>query len=272
MQVTTRHASWKELLGPSAPGSHYLQIYDSEDFLAAAVAHFAAEGLRRGEAVLLTPAADHAARIRRELSASGIDTEAALRSGQLTEVGAEQGLQSIMKDGMPDPERFDAVAGEVLMKARADARFSGVRWWGELTGVLAREGNRAAGLAAEDLGDALVRKHGATLFCSHLCDRFSPLQYDELHEVCCRHSHVIPAEDYARHRQVVNRAIADVLGPIDGSALQSLLSWTGLSCDMPSSQALLFWLRDAMPEHFEAILFRARAYHDASATPAVPAT
>jgi hypothetical protein len=262
MQGTTRHASWKELLAPSVPGAHYLQIYDSDEFLATAVAHFAAEGLRRGEAVLLTPTAEHLSRIRRQLGAQGADVESALRCGQLTEIDAERAVQSVLKDGMPDPALFDGLAGAILAKVRADARFAGVRWWGEMTGVLSRGGNPKAGLAAEDLGDALVKKHGVMLFCSHACDRFCAPSYDELRDVCCKHSHVIPAEDYAWHRQVVNRAIAEVLGPIHGSALQSLVSWQGPSCDMPSSQALLFWLRDAMPEHFDAILARARAYHD----------
>lgn len=257
-----RHASWKELLAPSAPGAHYLQIYDSDEFLASAVAHFAAEGLHRGEAVFLTPTAEHLRCIRRRLEMQGIDVESAVRSGQLTELDAGHALRSVLKDGMPDPELFDELAGALLAKVRADSRFAGVRWWGEMTGLLSRMGNPAAGLAAEDLGDALVKKHGAMLFCSHACDRFCAPSYDELREVCCKHSHVIPAEDYAWHRQVVNRAIAEVLGPIHGSALQSLVSWQGPPCDMPSSQALLFWLREAMPEHFDAILACARAHHD----------
>ena len=74
------------------------------------------------------------------------------------------------------------------------------------------------------------------------------------------HSHVIPAEDYARHRQAVNRAIAEVVGDIKGTLLQSLNSWRGLACDLPSSQAVLFWLRETLPEKFEAVLVRARAY------------
>lgn len=264
MQGTPRHVSWKELLGPSSPGSHYVQLYDREEFLAQAVAHFTAEGLARGEAVVLTPMAEHVAGIRRELAARGIDADAALRSGQLSLGTAQDGVLRILgDDGMPDPARFKAVAGGAVARARADSRFREVRWWGEMTGFMLRAGNRAAGLAAEGLADALAKEDGVTLFCSHQCDRFSVSHYDDLHEVCCRHSHVIPAEDYAWHRQVVNRAIADVLGAIDGSALQSLVSWNGLPCDMPSSQALLFWLREAMPHRFDAILARARAHHDA---------
>ena len=39
-----------------------------------------------------------------------------------------------------------------------------------------------------------------------------------------------------------------------------LLSWKGLGCDLPSSQALLFWIREAMPEQFQAVLSRVKAH------------
>ena len=58
----------------------------------------------------------------------------------------------------------------------------------------------------------------------------------------------------------MNRAIAEVVGEIRGTLLQSLTSWKGLTCDLPSSQELLFWLREAVPERFDAVLERARTY------------
>jgi hypothetical protein len=78
--------------------------------------------------------------------------------------------------------------------------------------------------------------------------------------MCCAHTHVIPAEDYVRHRLAVNRAIAEIIGEIEGPLLQSLLSWNGLSCDLPTSQALLFWVRETLPEQFPPVLARAKAY------------
>jgi hypothetical protein len=44
MQGQKGHASWQELLASPAPGTHILQIYDNDEFLASAVAFFAAEG------------------------------------------------------------------------------------------------------------------------------------------------------------------------------------------------------------------------------------
>jgi hypothetical protein len=78
---------------------------------------------------------------------------------------------------------------------------------------------------------------------------------------------VIPADDYVRHRLTVNQAIADVVGDIKGPMLQSLVSWSGAPSLMPSSQALLLWIKDHMPNQFEAVLVRARELDLAGAQP-----
>lgn len=260
MQGNTRHASWRELLAAPAPTSHIVQIYDRDDFLAAGVALFAAEGLRRGEAVLLAGTRTHLRGVRQALVSNGIDAEAAARQGQLSIWDVHEVLQAVVVDGSLDVQRFETLAGEAL-KSAADARFSGVRWWGEISNVLNLRGHAQDALRAEDLAGAVARKHGVTVLCSYLLDRFDPQGYEGmLRDVCAKHSHVIPAEDYVRHRLAVNRAVAEVVGDIKGPLLQSLLSWKGLSCDLPSSQALLFWIREALPEHFQDVLSRAKAY------------
>ncbi len=260
-QSTTRHASWRELLASPASASHIVQIYDSEDFLAAAVSVFAAEGLRRGEGVLLTGTRAHLAGVRRNLGARGVDADAALREGRLALSEAHGAIGAILSDGAVSPARFHAAFGQALAKAEVDPRFSGVRWWGEVSNVLQLQGDARAALLADQLADEMAKKHGVTIFCSYLVDRFDVQAYDGLlRDVCGVHSHVIPAEDYVRHRLAVNRAIAEVVGEIKGPLLQSLLSWKGLACDLPSSQALLFWVRDTLPEQFQAVLSRAKAY------------
>jgi MEDS: MEthanogen/methylotroph, DcmR Sensory domain len=256
-----RHASWQELLASPAPASHIVQIYDNDDFVASGVALFAAEGLRRGEAVLLTGTEAHLRAVRRELLAKDVDYDAAVGRAQLSTHDVRKAVEAVLARGMPDPARFEALLGATVAKARADTRFSGVRSWGETSNFLHLEGNPEAALALETLGDAAVRKHGITALCSFLYDRFDPEGYDGiLRDVCCKHSHVIPAEDYVRHRLAVNRAIADIVGEIKGPLLQSLLSWKGPACDLPSSQALLFWLRDTLPEQFHNVLARVKAY------------
>jgi len=238
--------SWKSVLANPARASHILQIYDSDDFVAAAVAHFAAEGLKNGEAVVLTGTKQHLAGIDRELRSLGVE----LRSSQLLREDVHEALA-----------RASPVSS--LEEVVADPRFTGVRWWGEITNALCQRGEHEAGLAAERQGDAAAREHGATVFCSYLTDKFDPRSYDStLMSLCCLHSHVIPAQDYVLHRRAVNRAVSEVVGDIKGTLLQSLHSWKGMTCDLPSSQALLFWLRDTLPDQFEAVLSRARAYQE----------
>jgi hypothetical protein len=262
MQVSkTRHASWQELLAAPPPASHVVQICDSSDFLVAGVTLFATEGLRAGQAVLLFGTQAHLLAVHRALAAAGADPDAALRAGQLSVSDAHEAVAAVMVDGRLDPARVDAVAGGTLRKLKADARFTGVRWWGEVSNLMHAQGDTQAALAAEALADALTKRLGARLLCSYCLDKFDADAYDGvLKDVCAQHSHAIPTADYVRHRLAVNRAVAEVIGDIKGPLLQSLLSWKGLGCDLPSSQALLFWLREAMPEKFRDVLSRAKAY------------
>ena len=257
------YSSWRQLLAAPASASHIVQLYDSDPFLERAVAHFTAEGLQRGEAVLLTGTAAHLAGIRRELALAGVDAEAASRNGQLLPTDVEQALTKVAPGGRLDEAGFECALSDALGQAAGGGRFSGARWWGEITNTLHHRGFAAAGLAAEHLANAAAKRHGIAILCSFQCDKFSPGGYDDegaLKEMCCVHSHVIPAEDYVRHRLAVNRAITEVLGDVRGTLLQSLASWQGIPADLPSSQALLFWVRDAAPQHFDSVLERARAY------------
>ncbi len=260
-QSKSQHASWQELLSSPAPASHVVQICDCDDFLVAGVALFAGEGLRQGDAVVLTGTQAHLRGVHRALDSAGVDADAAMHRGQLTFSDVHDSVVAVMRAGRLDAARFESLAGEALARLRADARFAGVRWWGEMSNLMHEQGNTADALAAEDLADGIARQHGVRLFCSYRLDRFDPAGYDGiLRDVCCKHSHVIPADDYVRHRIAVNRAIAEVIGEIKGPLLQSLLSWRGLECDQPSSQALLFWAREAMPEHFPEVLSRVRRH------------
>jgi hypothetical protein len=258
----TRHASWQELLASPVPASHIVQLCDSDDFLASAVALFGGEGLRAGEAVVLIGTGDHQRAVHRALVSNGVDPDAAVRRGQLTVIDVHEVVAAVLVDGRLDGARLEALAGDTLAKLRGDVRFSGVRCWGEISNVMCSQGNTRAALAAEDVADRIGKRHGVCIFCSQHLDRFDPAGYDGiLSELCARHTHAIPADDYVRHRIAVNRAVAEVIGEIRGPLLQSLLSWQGLGCELPSSQALLFWLREAMPEDFPALLAKAREHH-----------
>jgi hypothetical protein len=267
-ELRIRHTSWRELLSAPGRGSHVLQLYDSHDFLAVAVAHFATEGLRGGEAVMLSGTAQHLEGVRAALARNGVDAGAALRSGQLALSDVNEALDALTASGPLERAAFDAIVDDVCGRMHADRRFGGFRWWAEYANTVHLRGDEKTSLLIEDWAGAAAARHGTAIFCSALCDRFDARGYDGiLRELCCSHTHVVPAEDYVVHRLAVNRAIADVIGEMKGSVLQSLASWKGLACELPSSQALLFWLRESMPEQFGAVLERARAIQPQEVSP-----
>ena len=152
---------------------------------------------------------------------------------------------------------------ELLAEPGEDGHTGGtyprVRWWGEMVNVLYVNGNPRGSNRLEELFDEVAHEESIAIFCSFLMDKFDPKIYEEAFgNVCRTHSHVIPADDYVLHRLIVNRAVAEVVGEFRGPQLQSLISWQGAPSLMPSSQALLLWVREKMPEHFEQVLARAR--------------
>lgn len=251
--------SWRKLLADPGEDGHIVQLYQDDDFYGEAISHFAAEGLVRGESIILVATKPHWENIVRRLRGKGFDVEALFRDGQLTLLDADGTLPIFMNGTHPEGKIFKPLAKQTIAKARAGGKFPRVRWWGEMVNVLYVDGNTRGSHRLEELFDEVAHEESIAIFCSFLMDKFDPKIYEEAFgNVCRTHSHVIPCDDYVRHRLTVNRAIAEVIGDIKGPVLQSIVSWRGASSLMPSSQALLLWLRDHMPEHFEAVLTRAR--------------
>jgi hypothetical protein len=251
--------SWRRLLADPGENGHIVQLYQDDDFYGEAISHFAAEGLIRGESIILVATAPHWKNISARLQGKGFDTEALFRQGQLTLLDADATLPKFMAGNRPDGGIFKPLAKQVIAQARAGGKFPRVRWWGEMVNVLYVDGNRRGSNELEQFFDEVAHEESIAIFCSFLMDKFDPDIYDEVFgNVCRTHSHVIPANDYVQHRLTVNRAIAEVIGQIQGPLLQSLVSWHEAPARMPSSQAVLLWLKEHMPEHFRPVLARAR--------------
>lgn len=267
--VNAKHAtSWRKLLSEPGENGHIVQLYQDDDFYGEAISHFAAEGIAKGESIILVATEPHWKNISGRLRGKGFNLEELFRQGQLTLLDADATLPKFMVAGLPDGDLFKPLAKQTIAKARAGGKYPRVRWWGEMVNVLYVDGNPRASHRLEQLFDEVAREESIAIFCSFLMDKFDPKVYEEVFgNVCTTHSHVIPVDDYAQHRVTVNRAIEDVIGNVRGSLLQSLVAWKNAPTHMPSSQALLLWVREKMPEHFAPVLARARELELQAARP-----
>ena len=253
---------WKELLANPAPNGHLVQLYQDVDFCAEAISHFSAAGIEKGESVVIVATAPNWARVANRLIGKGFNSADLLRQGQLILIDAEVALGTFLVDEMPDPDAFKAFATSTIKQARADGKFERVRWWGEMVNLLYVAGNQSGSTRLDELFDGVGNEQSIAILHSFLMDKYDPTIYDRTFNALCRiHEHVIPAEDYALHRTVVDRVVSEIIGPIDGPLLRSLVSWAHAhTVGMPTSQSILLWVKDAVPAKFDEVLARARMY------------
>jgi hypothetical protein len=245
---------------------HIVQLYQDEQFLNRAVCRFAAAALAHGEGVILVPTAAHWDAFCPRLEAEGVDIKAAQAQGQLTVVDADELLPQFMGEKMPDAPVFLGLAGEVVAQARGRNRYPKVRWWGEMVNVLWERGNVTASMALEDLFDQLAHEEEIAIFCSFLMDNFDGEVHTRmLPRLGENHSHLIPVENYARLERAVADALREVVGTVEASVLENkLLEDYAPPFKMPSSQALLFALRQVVPDVADAVLRRSGALYRTS--------
>ena len=265
-QTGDNQEPWRGLLHNAGPQEHIVQLYQDEEFLNRAVCRFAAAALAHGEGVILVPTAAHWEAFCPRLEAEGVDINDALSQGQLTVVDADELLPRFMGEQMPDAPVFLGLAGEVVARARSGDRYPKVRWWGEMVNVLWERGNAIASMALEDLFDQLAHEQEIAIFCSFLMDNFDGEVHTRmLPRLAQNHSHLIPVENYFRLERAVADALRDVVGPVEASVLEKkLLEQYRPPFAMPSSEALLFALRQVIPGVADAVLQRSGTLYRAS--------
>jgi hypothetical protein len=184
-------APWNDLLAEPLVREHFVQVYRDGDALAEEVALFLGVGFGKGEAAVVVATPGHLEAIERCLERAGHGVADLLRFGQLVRIDAATLLSRFMVDGLPDPARFKAAAGEALEQARQAGRFRRVRIYGEMVDLLWRDNLRAA-VRLESLWNELLATRPATLFCAYGVGRGAP---ERLHPaLCALHAHLIPLE------------------------------------------------------------------------------
>ena len=186
------HTAWTAL----KESEHFVQFYEADDFLLDSLTDFVRAGLAAGDACIIVATPAHRAGLGERLHTSGVAVTAAVASGQFVLLDAAETLLQFMVDGSPEPGRFAAVIGDIIVRAAEGQR--GVRIFGEMVALLWAEHNHAAALRLEELWNQLLQTHACTLFCAYPMSGFAGEALAEpLGHVCAGHARVIPAESYA---------------------------------------------------------------------------
>ncbi|HEU4391972.1 MAG TPA: PAS domain S-box protein [Blastocatellia bacterium] len=173
-----------------------VQFYESDLFLRESVADFVTTGLRAGETCVVVATPAHLQSFEERFAAEGYDIASLSASGQYLSLDAVETLSTLMADGSPDPKIFSDVIGGMI--TRAGNRGVQLRIFGEMAGILWREGQYAAAIRLEALWNRLRESHRFHLLCACpiTCNASDP-PMEALDTLCAEHSQVIPGESYA---------------------------------------------------------------------------
>ncbi|HEX7317998.1 MAG TPA: ATP-binding protein [Pyrinomonadaceae bacterium] len=174
---------------------HFVQFYESDEFLLGSLGGYVGAGLAGGEACVVVATGARRAGLDAHLRARGHDTRAARMRGQFFSLDAAETLSKLMVGGAPAPSRFEEiVAGLVERAGMGDRR---VRIFGEMVALLWAEGNRDATIRLEGLWNGFLKRRPFQLFCAYPLTHFgADPQSGPLGQVCAEHTRVIPAESY----------------------------------------------------------------------------
>lgn len=168
-------ASWDELLDRADGGEHLVQLYGEDvRLLAGHVSRYLAEGVRRGDGLVVIATPEHATAIRGQLGEGDPAVSAAVGSGRLLFLDARETLDRFLVNGEPDGARFEQVVAGVLRDVRARSSTGRVRAFGEMVGLLWEAGRPDSATALEQYWNGLLDDGSFSLLCAYPLDVFSP--------------------------------------------------------------------------------------------------
>ncbi|HEX4072444.1 MAG TPA: ATP-binding protein [Planctomycetaceae bacterium] len=183
---------WSEM----GEDEHFVQFYESDDFLVTSVSGFVGAALREGNASVIIATAPHGEAIQHALGTAGVDVDEAVATGRFVILDAAETLSRIVVDGAPDPERVrDLVGGMMTQLGQGDRR---IHAFGEMVALLWAGGKRDAAIRLENLWNEMRRVHRFAIFCAYPLFGFgSESDAAGFEGICECHTRVIPAESYA---------------------------------------------------------------------------
>ena len=180
---------------PLHHSAHSVQFYFEDRLLIEGLAGLVATALVSRDAAIIIATKVHRETLARELKDRDLDTTRAIADGRFVCVDASETLARIMRNGMPEPERFSGLVGGLISKARAAAKSEqvGLVIFGEMVALLWAEGKHQAAIRLEELWNDLAAQYSFSLRCAYPMNGFHKQEHaDSFAKICAAHSSVLP--------------------------------------------------------------------------------
>src|SRR5579862_2786005 len=254
--------SWSTFIDRALASDHGVQVYAELDELAASVGTFLGAGFSAGAPAVVIASPGHRARFEDELRARECHPEVLRAEGLLTCKDAGELLAAIMDGELPSPTRFEQVVGGLLDEVAGPFPGSSTRAFGEMVDLLWRRGQEDAAVALEELWNELAESRSFALLCGYHLDIFDiDVQAAALPRIFGAHSHVRPAAEPSRLAAAVDRALAEVAGPVEAARIYIEVAGHERTRSVPRAQAVLAWLSSDESSLGARVLDRARAHY-----------
>jgi signal transduction histidine kinase/ActR/RegA family two-component response regulator len=180
---------------PTGLNEHFVQFYQSDEFLMDSVCRYISSAVSTGDAGLVIATRPHRQGIEQRLRRNGVDLARLGERGQYVALDAASTLAKFMVNGMPSGQRFNEVMGDTVRKMSADGRR--LCAFGEMVALLWKDGHRAAAVKLEELWNELAKIQPLTLFCAYPSAGFGAKDELQHSQICSAHSWVLPTESYS---------------------------------------------------------------------------
>jgi len=240
---------------------HVVQLYDQTDeqALVGTVAHYLADGLRSGERAVVIATSEHNAAFEQRLIDDEFDVAAAVRERGLVVLDAREMLACFMAGGQPNREHFEQTIGATVRERCAHAGESGLRAYGEMVGLLWRDGHYAAAIGLETLWNELLRTCRFRLFCAYPIDVLGDeFHADEVDALLGTHTGLLAAASGLA--EAVDTALEEVFGTTVAASLRTAIraGRPATATALPLGEETILWLRRHVPDYAPDIIARAR--------------
>lgn len=178
---------------PSPVRTHTAQFYEGEPFLHRGIVTFFTEPIRKGHHLVMISRPGSFSAVLEQLRAS---PDAALieGAGRIVFVDVEEAISGFMVGGRVDPVRMEQDFTDLIARVRGGDD-TPMCIYGEMAGMLCRDGNYAAARELEQLWNVHFPDPAFSVLCGYAIEDFDH-HGQVFRDICRQHTHVIPTEDF----------------------------------------------------------------------------